>query len=166
MPSFDIWVARKVPAERLAKAMGAMHFFRSAGNMVGSLLAGALFDLSLNAGLPGANWYVAGAVAAVCAAACLLSATRRTGPTRTTGPERGRPPRPRPRKPPARWRRRQREARARAPRSGSRARSRAREPASPGCPRGPRTDQAFAAAASRRCGAACPARPCRCRVRP
>ncbi|MFD3544434.1 MFS transporter [Streptomyces sp. NPDC058655] len=73
VPSFDIWVARKVPADRLAKAMGAMHFFRSAGNMVGSLLAGVLFDLSRSAGLPGANWYVAAVVAAACAAVCLLS---------------------------------------------------------------------------------------------
>ncbi|MGW8883121.1 MFS transporter [Streptomyces sp. NPDC055749] len=73
VPSFDIWVARKVPAERLAKAMGAMHFFRSAGNMVGSLLAGVMFDLSRTAGLPGFNWYVTAAVAAACAVACLLS---------------------------------------------------------------------------------------------
>lgn len=73
VPSFDIWVARKVPEDRLAKAMGAMHFFRSAGNMIGSLLAGALFDLSRNAGVPGGNWYVTAAVAAVCAVICLLS---------------------------------------------------------------------------------------------
>jgi MFS family permease len=72
VPSFDIWVGRKVPEERLAKAMGAMHFFRSAGNMVGSLLAGVLFDLSLSLGVPGLNWYVAAVVAAVCALVCLL----------------------------------------------------------------------------------------------
>lgn len=73
VPSFDIWVARRVPEDRLAKAMGAMHFFRSAGNMVGSLLAGALFDLSLSLGVPGANWYVAAVVAAGCAVICLVS---------------------------------------------------------------------------------------------
>ncbi|MFK4597068.1 MFS transporter [Streptomyces pristinaespiralis] len=73
VPSFDIWVARKVPEQRLAKAMGAMHFFRSAGNMVGSLLAGVLFDLSVSLGVPGANWYAAAAVAAVCAVICLIS---------------------------------------------------------------------------------------------
>lgn len=73
VPSFDIWVARRVPEDRLAKAMGAMHFFRSAGNMVGSLLAGALFDLSLSWGVPGANWYVAAVVAAGCAVICLVS---------------------------------------------------------------------------------------------
>ncbi|MET7488679.1 MFS transporter [Streptomyces sp. NPDC005538] len=73
VPSFDIWIARKVPAERLTKAMGAMHFFRSAGNMVGSLLAGVLFDLARSHDLPGANWYVAAVVAAVCAFVCLGS---------------------------------------------------------------------------------------------
>jgi MFS transporter, DHA1 family, multidrug resistance protein len=73
VPSFDIWVARKVPADRLAKAMGAMHFFRSAGNMIGSLLAGALFDLATSWDLPGGNWYVAAVIAAVCGAICLLS---------------------------------------------------------------------------------------------
>ncbi|WP_055715235.1 MFS transporter [Streptomyces torulosus] len=73
VPSFDIWVARKVPADRLAKAMGAMHFFRSAGNMVGSLLAGALFDLATSWDVPGGNWYVAAVIAAVCAAICLFS---------------------------------------------------------------------------------------------
>lgn len=73
VPSFDIWVARKVPEERLAKAMGAMHFFRSAGNMVGSLLAGVLFDLSGSLGVPGGNWYVAAVVAAGCALICLTS---------------------------------------------------------------------------------------------
>ncbi|WP_326582641.1 MFS transporter [Streptomyces sp. NBC_00481] len=73
VPSFDIWVARKVPADRLAKAMGAMHFFRSAGNMIGSLLAGVLFDLSLSWDAPGANWYVAAAIAAACAFVCLFS---------------------------------------------------------------------------------------------
>ncbi|WP_200307331.1 MFS transporter [Streptomyces adelaidensis] len=73
VPSFDIWVARKVLADRLAKAMGAMHFFRSAGNMVGSLLAGALFDLALSWDVPGANWYIAAVIAAGCAFICLLS---------------------------------------------------------------------------------------------
>ncbi|MEU8467856.1 MFS transporter [Streptomyces sp. NPDC029006] len=71
VPSFDMWVAHKVPEDRLAKAMGAMHFFRSAGNMAGSLLAGILFDLSRSLGVPGANWYVAAAVAAGCALVCL-----------------------------------------------------------------------------------------------
>ncbi|MFD0394147.1 hypothetical protein ACFQ3Z_24735 [Streptomyces nogalater] len=33
VPSFDLWISRRVPEHRLAKAMGAMHFFRSAGNM-------------------------------------------------------------------------------------------------------------------------------------
>ncbi|MCC9704061.1 MFS transporter [Streptomyces sp. MNU76] len=73
VPSFDIWVARKVPADRLAKAMGAMHFFRSAGNMIGSLLAGILFDLALSWDVPGANWYIAALIAAGCAAICLFS---------------------------------------------------------------------------------------------
>ncbi|MDT0571534.1 MFS transporter [Streptomyces sp. DSM 3412] len=73
VPSFDIWIARKVPADRLAKAMGAMHFFRSAGNMIGSLLAGLLFDLALSWDVPGANWYIAALIAAGCAAICLFS---------------------------------------------------------------------------------------------
>ncbi|MDX2526815.1 MFS transporter [Streptomyces europaeiscabiei] len=73
VPSFDIWVARKVPADRLAKAMGAMHFFRSAGNMIGSLLAGILFDLSLSWDVPGGNWFVAAGIAAACAFVCLFS---------------------------------------------------------------------------------------------
>ncbi|MFJ7078629.1 MFS transporter [Streptomyces sp. NPDC098781] len=79
VPSFDIWVARKVPEERLAKAMGAMHFFRSAGNMAGSLLAGVLFDLSGTLGVPGGNWYVAAVVAVGCALVCLAGRTAETG---------------------------------------------------------------------------------------
>ncbi|WP_053657671.1 MFS transporter [Streptomyces sp. MMG1121] len=80
VPSFDVWVARKVPEQRLAKAMGAMHFFRSAGNMIGSLLAGVLFDLSRSLGVPGGNWYVAAAVAAVCAVVCLVSRDETAAP--------------------------------------------------------------------------------------
>ncbi|HEY8980902.1 MAG TPA: MFS transporter [Streptomyces sp.] len=75
VPSFDMWVARKVPEDRLAKAMGAMHFFRSAGNMAGSLLAGVLFDLSGSLDLPGLNWYVAALIAAGCAVVCLSGRT-------------------------------------------------------------------------------------------
>ncbi|MHC5903111.1 MFS transporter [Streptomyces sp. S6] len=75
VPSFDMWVARKVPEDRLAKAMGAMHFFRSAGNMAGSLLAGVLFDLSGSLGLPGLNWYVAAVIAAGCTVFCLSGRT-------------------------------------------------------------------------------------------
>ncbi|GAQ58314.1 MFS transporter [Streptomyces acidiscabies] len=75
VPSFDMWVARRVPEDRLAKAMGAMHFFRSAGNMAGSLLAGVLFDLSGSLDLPGLNWYVAAVIAAGCAVVCLSGRT-------------------------------------------------------------------------------------------
>ncbi|MFE9043681.1 MFS transporter [Streptomyces sp. NPDC012421] len=70
VPSFDMWVSRKVPEQQLARAMGAMHFFRSAGNMAGALLAGVMFDVSVSADLPGANWYAAAAVAALCAVIC------------------------------------------------------------------------------------------------
>lgn len=41
--------------------------------MIGSLLAGVLFDLSLSWDAPGANWYVAAAIAAACAFVCLFS---------------------------------------------------------------------------------------------
>jgi MFS family permease len=73
-PSFDLWVADRLQGDRLAGAMGAMHFFRSFGNMVGTLLAGALFDLSRTLGVPGLNWYVVAAVAAGCALVCLAGA--------------------------------------------------------------------------------------------
>lgn len=75
-PSFDMWVARKVPEDRLARAMGAMHFFRSAGNMAGALLAGLMFDLSVAADAPGAQWFLVAAVAAVCALVCVFSRER------------------------------------------------------------------------------------------
>ncbi|MFC4334114.1 MFS transporter [Salininema proteolyticum] len=65
-PAFDIWVSKKVPEEKLTKAMGAMHFFRSAGNMAGAFGAGLLFDLALRTGIDGANWYVVAAIALVC----------------------------------------------------------------------------------------------------
>ncbi|MFF7387129.1 MFS transporter [Streptomyces scabiei] len=87
VPSFDIWVARKVPADRLAKAMGAMHFFRSAGNMIGSLLAGILFDLALSWDVPGANWYIAALIAAGCAAICLFSGEEGTAAAAETTTE-------------------------------------------------------------------------------
>ncbi|MFH8683928.1 MFS transporter [Streptomyces lydicus] len=73
VPSFDLWIARRVPEHRLAKAMGAMHFFRSAGNMFGSLAAGILFDLSRSLDVAGGNWYVAALLAAGCALICLSS---------------------------------------------------------------------------------------------
>jgi MFS transporter, DHA1 family, multidrug resistance protein len=79
-PSFDLWVAGRIPADRLAKAMGAMHFFRSFGNMVGTLVAGALFDLSRLAGVPGLNWYLVGALALVCAAVSLSTVRREAAP--------------------------------------------------------------------------------------
>ncbi|MEU6860688.1 MFS transporter [Glycomyces sp. NPDC046736] len=72
-PSFDMWVARKVPEDRLARAMGAMHFFRSAGNMAGALLAGLMFDLAIDADMPGAQWLLVAGVAAVCALICAFS---------------------------------------------------------------------------------------------
>lgn len=65
-PSFDLWVAKQLPGEKLAKAMGAMHFFRSFGNMVGTLAAGLLYDVARNTGVPGLNWYLIAGVAVVC----------------------------------------------------------------------------------------------------
>ena len=64
VPAFDLWVAKKVPADKLAQAMGSMHFFRSFGNMAGTFTAGVLFDLSISAGRPGLNWIITGALAA------------------------------------------------------------------------------------------------------
>ncbi|GIH71596.1 MFS transporter [Sphaerimonospora thailandensis] len=84
-PSFDLWVSKKMPKDRLAKAMGAMHFFRSFGNMVGSLTAGLLFDLAIKAGIPGLNWYIAGAVALLCALFSMVNANRETAGKRVTG---------------------------------------------------------------------------------
>ncbi|HWO67383.1 MAG TPA: MFS transporter [Umezawaea sp.] len=75
-PSFDLWVSKKMAKEKLAKAMGAMHFFRSAGNMVGSLTAGLLFDLAVRTEIPGLNWYIAGGVALACALFCLATANK------------------------------------------------------------------------------------------
>ncbi|MEU0180248.1 MFS transporter [Streptomyces sp. NPDC006207] len=89
-PSFDLWVTRRIPADRLARAMGAMHFFRSFGNMAGTLVAGALFDLAHNTGIPGLNWYLTAALAAACALVSLgVSARERTaepGPDPETTP--------------------------------------------------------------------------------
>jgi MFS transporter, DHA1 family, multidrug resistance protein len=73
-PGFDLWVADRLSGDRLTGAMGAMHFFRSAGNMVGTLVAGTLFDLSRTVGIPGLNWYVVAALATGCALVCLASA--------------------------------------------------------------------------------------------
>ncbi|MFD7430226.1 MFS transporter [Streptomyces sp. NPDC059818] len=84
-PSFDLWVANRMPADRLARAMGAMHFFRSFGNMIGTLSAGALYDLSRSTDTPGLNWYVVGAIALVCAGVSFLSA-RREGVAAATEP--------------------------------------------------------------------------------
>lgn len=72
-PSFDIWVSTKFPPERLAKAMGAMHFFRSFGNMVGTIAAGLLYDVARTTGMPGLNWYVVAGIAVLCAVVSLAS---------------------------------------------------------------------------------------------
>ncbi len=63
VPAFDLWVAKKVQPEKLAQAMGSMHFFRSFGNMAGTFTAGVLFDLSFAVGSPGVNWILIGALA-------------------------------------------------------------------------------------------------------
>lgn len=76
-PSFDLWVAKQIPREGLARAMGSMHFFRSFGNMVGTLAAGALYDLARTTGIPGLNWYVVAAIAAGCAVFSLAGARRK-----------------------------------------------------------------------------------------
>ncbi|MFC3492678.1 MFS transporter [Glycomyces rhizosphaerae] len=86
-PSFDMWVARKVPEDRLAKAMGAMHFFRSAGNMAGALLAGLMYDLAVAADAPSAHWFLIAAVAAVCALICLFSKEAPAEPVEETEAE-------------------------------------------------------------------------------
>jgi len=75
-PSFDLWVAEKMPGDRLARAMGAMHFFRSFGNMVGTLTAGLLYDLSRAVSVPGLNWYAVTAVATACAVFSLVGTGR------------------------------------------------------------------------------------------
>jgi DHA1 family multidrug resistance protein-like MFS transporter len=73
-PAFDIWVSKRFPAERLARAMGAMHFFRSFGNMVGALAAGALYDVARVTGVPGLNWFLLVAIAVGCVVVSLASA--------------------------------------------------------------------------------------------
>ncbi|GLR12189.1 MFS transporter [Chitinimonas prasina] len=75
-PSFDLWVSAKIPSDRLAKAMGAMHFFRSFGNMVGTFMAGLLFDLSRHVAIPGINWYIVAAIASSAAVFSYLSGRR------------------------------------------------------------------------------------------
>lgn len=67
VPAFDLWVAKKVPADKLAQAMCSMHFFRNFGNMAGTFTAGVLFDLSISGGRPGLNWIITGALAATAA---------------------------------------------------------------------------------------------------
>ncbi|GAA4859945.1 MFS transporter [Kitasatospora terrestris] len=79
-PSFDLWVAKQMPRENLSRAMGSMHFFRSFGNMVGTLAAGALYDLANTTGIPGLNWYVVAAIAVGCALFSLAGARREAAP--------------------------------------------------------------------------------------
>ncbi|GAA2816360.1 MFS transporter [Kitasatospora paracochleata] len=79
-PSFDLWVAKQMPRENLSRAMGSMHFFRSFGNMVGTLAAGALYDLARTTGLPGLNWYVVAVIAIGCALFSLAGARRTAEP--------------------------------------------------------------------------------------
>lgn len=79
-PSFDLWVSARMAPQDLAQAMGAMHFFRSFGNMIGSIVAGALFDLSRSTGVPGLNWYLTAAVAVGCAVVSLTSRADRAAP--------------------------------------------------------------------------------------
>ncbi|MDH6111819.1 DHA1 family multidrug resistance protein-like MFS transporter [Kitasatospora sp. MAP12-15] len=76
-PSFDLWVTKQIPREGLARAMGSMHFFRSFGNMVGTLSAGALYDLARTTGIPGLNWYVIAVIAAGCAVFSLAGAKQK-----------------------------------------------------------------------------------------
>lgn len=77
-PAFDMWVSTRMSKDELARAMGSMHFFRSFGNMVGTLVAGALYDLSHRADVPGLNWYVVGVVAVLCAVFAWTSTARET----------------------------------------------------------------------------------------
>lgn len=82
-PSFDLWVSKRIPSDRLAKAMGAMHFFRSFGNMLGTLLAGLFYDLAKTFSVPGLNWYIVAVVAVACAVFSFSSSRREVLATAT-----------------------------------------------------------------------------------
>jgi predicted MFS family arabinose efflux permease len=71
IPAFDIWVTRKVDEQaggNADRAMGTMHFFRSAGNLAGTATAGLGFDFAKRAGIPGINWIAMATIAVICSA--------------------------------------------------------------------------------------------------
>jgi MFS family permease len=70
IPAFDIWVTRKVSESATGnadRAMGTMHFFRSAGNLLGTATAGLSFDFARHHNAPGSNWVALAGVAVLCA---------------------------------------------------------------------------------------------------
>ncbi|MGH2396973.1 MAG: MFS transporter, partial [bacterium] len=91
IPAFDLWVVRKVAEGSTGnpdRAMGTMHFFRSAGNMLGTCTAGLSFDIAKGLSLPGANWLFLAAVAGICSFYLYFRDASRTSPSMVAVKER------------------------------------------------------------------------------
>ncbi|HLB57048.1 MAG TPA: MFS transporter [Coxiellaceae bacterium] len=70
-PALDILVSRSVGKENMGKAMSAMHFYRSCGNMLGTLCAGILFDLGRTTHMFNLSWIAYAVIAFSLAIACV-----------------------------------------------------------------------------------------------
>jgi MFS family permease len=66
VPSFDVWISERKELTSSNRAMGTVHFFRSAGNMVGTSTAGIMFDVSRHFNYPGLNWIALGILGSFC----------------------------------------------------------------------------------------------------
>jgi MFS transporter, DHA1 family, multidrug resistance protein len=88
IPSFDIWVSSKAAEQQggnVDRAMGTMHFFRSAGNLAGACSAGLTFDLARHTHIPGLNWLLMAGVSGLCIAYLYSLNVPRRSPASTKG---------------------------------------------------------------------------------
>ena len=66
VPAFDVWLSKGLAGRSADRAMGTQHFFRSAGNMFGTCLAGITFDVAKRFNMPGINWLFFATIACGC----------------------------------------------------------------------------------------------------
>ncbi|OGT45080.1 MAG: hypothetical protein A3E82_01010 [Gammaproteobacteria bacterium RIFCSPHIGHO2_12_FULL_38_11] len=70
-PALDLLVSQSVVKENMGKAMGAMHFYRSLGNLIGALFAGILFDLGKKLHFSELSWLFLVVIAVILTLAAL-----------------------------------------------------------------------------------------------
>lgn len=76
-PALDMHVSRSVGKDNMGKAMSSMHFYRSFGNMIGTISAGILFDIGNRFHIFNLSWIVFAIIAFILTVGCFAQARAR-----------------------------------------------------------------------------------------